>query len=1199
MKLKSFSLNGFKTFASKTDFEFADEVTVIVGPNGSGKSNIADAVRWVLGEQSYKLLRGKKTLDMIFSGSDQRARAGMASATITFDNSDGWLPIDFSEVTITRKAYRDGKNEYLINGQQVLLRDITELLGQSGLAERTYTIIGQGLVDAVLSLKAEERRSLFEEAAGIGLYRSRRIDAEKRLEKTHRNLDRVLDILSELKPRVKSLEKQALRVEKYQQVKKDLRALLREWYGYHWFRVQTELSQSRSREETQRAALTKARSKQTAYDRKLSENQIRVQSLRSKLNSWHRDLSNNHTKKEEYTREQAVNEERIRTLKKRQLEVETEKVRLEEQAAAQKQRVQQAEGDLEQALAHFREAESKAGQIRQTYQAYRDKIIELESGVEEDRQLLEQLKNERISLEVRVEERKDQIQRGRDRMSAIAEQIETASQDVQRRDRSVQEAKQQLSEASQKYNQLKKRLEEIEKHQQQGKEVLQDLQERVDQITSEIRKLRVEIDALEEAEAKLLGYSRGAQMLLKKGRSGSLPGVRGALSDLLDVPEEYETPIAAVLGDHLDAVVLDREGITDQALALLLKNATRGVLLPLAKLVPPARIDVDQNLAGVIGLAADLVRTPAEMRPVVDLLLGQVILVRDQKEINRVLRNQPPGVRAVTLQGEVFHATGEIVAAKRTKPGILGRTRRKKDWLAQEDLLTRKLQDVEAQIPKVNQKLLDLDAEHGEVERALKDAHQALRTAEELSQRETIKLDTAQQQLRWEESRRQTLKEEAQSGEQEIAELVGRGRTVEEKITQTSNRIEVQISELKKISLDEEREQLAYWDKELAIAGRDRSEMEQRLQEQERSYQEVKAERDRKKQAAAELSRELDRLQEQKITIDKMEEKIQQDILELRELIDQTEGELEQEEEAQAELQKQEAAARKTLNRAERLSAQAELQLTRSKEKLDSMQEKIREDIGLVELDYQADVSGPTPLPLEGYVQKLPQVESVPKDLGESIREMRGQLRRLGAINPDAQQEYQEVHQRYQFMTEQLSDLRKAEADIREVIAELELVMEREFRKTFDAVAGQFRDIFSRLFGGGKGKLVLTDPEDLNLSGVDIEVKLPGRRLQGLSLLSGGERSLIATALIFALLKISPTPFCVLDEVDAMLDESNVARYRKLLRELSGETQFIVITHNRNTVQVADVIYGVIMSDDSSSQVLSLKLDQVDEVIET
>ena len=300
MLLKSLELQGYKTFAGKTAFEFAGNITCIVGPNGSGKSNIADSIRWVLGEQSYRLLRGKKTDDMIFAGSEQRPRASMASSTIVFDNSNGWLPIDFSEVSITRRAYRDSNNEYLLNGQRVRLKDIAELLGNSGLSERTYTIIGQGLVDATLALKADERRLLFEEAAGIGLYRARREEAHKRLETTFRNLERVEDILAELKPRLRSLERQARRAEQYDQVKVDLQVLLREFYGYHWYQAQHELTEARAKCQGSRIAADAVRQEQTELDQKLTTYRDTIQGLRARLGSWHREMSTLHNQREEY-----------------------------------------------------------------------------------------------------------------------------------------------------------------------------------------------------------------------------------------------------------------------------------------------------------------------------------------------------------------------------------------------------------------------------------------------------------------------------------------------------------------------------------------------------------------------------------------------------------------------------------------------------------------------------------------------------------------------------------------------------------------------------------------------------------------------------------------------------------------------------------------------------------------------------------
>ena len=347
LRLKSLELVGYKTFASKTEFEFSDDVTVIVGPNGSGKSNIADALRWVLGEQSYALMRGRKTDDMIFAGSEGRARAGMAAATVTFDNSDGWLPIDFSEVSITRRAYRDGRNDYMINGQRVRLMDVTELLSKSGLAERTYTIIGQGLVDTALSLKAEERRRLFEEAAGIGLYRKRKQQALRRLDQTKRNLERVGDILAELAPRLRSLSRQAKRAEDYAALRSELQAVLREWYGFHWHRAQRELLDARGQANQQEQALEKARTEHAAADGELTALRDQINGLRARLGSWHRELAELHSKREETSRDLAVSDERQRALLERQTRITAEVGRLEDGLAVEQERFNRAQARLD------------------------------------------------------------------------------------------------------------------------------------------------------------------------------------------------------------------------------------------------------------------------------------------------------------------------------------------------------------------------------------------------------------------------------------------------------------------------------------------------------------------------------------------------------------------------------------------------------------------------------------------------------------------------------------------------------------------------------------------------------------------------------------------------------------------------------------------------------------------------------------
>ena len=1199
MRLKSIELNGFKTFATKTNFEFANEITVIVGPNGSGKSNIADAVRWVLGEQSYKLLRGKKTLDMIYSGSDQRPRAGMAAATIVFDNSEGWLPIDFSEVSITRRAFRDGKNEYQINGQQVLLRDVYELLGQSGLADRTYTIIGQGLVDAALSLKAEERRMLFEEAAGIGLYRSRKAEAERRLEKTHRNLDRVEDILSELKPRLKSLQRQAVRAEQFDQVKADLRVLLREWYGYHWARVQTDLKKAKTLDDGQRVSLEKARKTQAEYDRELSQNQTKVQSQRSRLNTWHRELAEHHDKKEKISRDRAVAEERIRAFDKRAEDLEIEKVRLVEQVEVTQKRREQSREEAAADQTRFKESQLKAEKARLDLGSKREQMVALELESNQAGEELSKYSEQQIRLKSQLSDRQDLNQRNKTRLKTAEDRIKTAEGQFQKIQDQHQALKKQLDKAAAEREKIEGEFDSIQNEKVTGEKIRLELNDKLSKTQTEVSRISAELNVLQQAEQKLAGYANGAKLLLTQSRSGKLPGAHGTLSNFLDVPEEYEKPIAAALGEYLDAVILEKETDSNQALDLLLNEKTKGVLLPLNKLITLDRPTLDNNIPGLIGIAADLVTTPPKFRPVIDLLLGRVFIMKDKKDLSRVLRNQPPGTKAVTLQGEVFYSTGEVIAGNEGTPSILSRSRQRKTWEDKISSSSIQIIKLEEQIQQVEQTLEGFKENERELQVEISKAKKVEESIEENFNQSSLGKNSAEQKVEWETAQHQAVVDEASERENDISRISEELKDIQDGILQAQELVTKTSSATRAISLEEEREQLSHWETQTAVAERAVHDVEERLEERENAWQEANNRVQQNNDQINQYQSQSAGLREETKTLEVQETSIQEEISELRKLIDSTELELTEDEIEQGELQGKEANARKILNQAERSYAQADINLTRNREKLGSIQDRIKEDIGLVELEFNKDISGPTPLPLEGYVEKLPVVEEISRDLGSIIREQRAQLRRLGAINPEAQNEYREVNERHEFLSEQLSDLRKAEADLKEVIAELDVLMEREFRKTFNAVAGEFRKIFTQLFGGGKGQLVLTEQDDLSGVGVDIQVRLPGRRTQGLSLLSGGERSLIAAALIFSLLKISPTPFCVLDEVDAMLDESNVARYRKILRELSSDTQFIVITHNRNTVEVADVIYGIIMSEDSSSQVLSLKLDQVDEVIDS
>lgn len=1206
MLLKSLELQGYKTFANRTLFEFAGSVTAIVGPNGSGKSNIADSVRWVLGEQSYSLLRGKKTADMIFSGSENRPRAGMASATIIFDNSTNWLPIDFSEVAITRRAYRDGQNEYLINNQKVRLRDVSELLSQSGLAERTYTIIGQGVVDAALALKAEERRRLFEEAAGIGLHRSRRSEAIRRLETTQRNLDRVQDIMAELRPRLRSLERQAKRAQEYDQVRADLLINLREWYGFYWHRAQHDLAAAFDLAQIQESSLEKARQEQSTLDEQMMESRQKVQALRAKLGSWHMQLAQYHTQREETSRQQAVSDERTRSFNEQAQELHSDIARLQEELGLQRERLGAVRSNVKRAEAELGDAVSQAEQAHKELQTHQAEIGEADAEVDAARQRLTEFRSKHGELRARLSERiglkerleKDQEQtslaytQATESLSTVRVEKEAASQARGRAEDEYKEAEEALNFHSQKLAELDN--------------IRRTTNEKYVQLTTQKARIQAELDVLESAEQSLVGYGSGAQVLIKAARENRIKGLYGALSSQVEVSGEYELAIAAALGEYLDAVVLSNGNEQETALDILEEESSRGVLLPLNKLGSVTRLTTDQT-EGVLGVASDLVSTTPELHPAVDLLLGRTLVVRDRGTAQRILSQLTrrednhgdgfEGLRVVTLSGEVFLSSGPVLSGREGKITTLSRPRRRKEMENELIKIDGKIVDLVEALSNIDQELQSLQEKSITLRQKLNSAQIALKEALEIDNQARAVVEEAEREVRWQEDGEIRLQREIDLGAKEIDQIQEELEYLDSEIAKSQEALREKLNILNAISVEEYQTQAAHWDTLSAVARQRLESARLREEEHELILKRIEDDLEQSQARLLELEAGMLELENQKKALRTAETDINKQIQSLRLKIDPAESELDALEKAQENLLMIETKTRQNLSNAEHQYAQARIGLGRAQEALDTWRRRIEDDFGLVDFSYEDEVSGPTPLPLDGLVEHLPRVEKLSPEIEENVKRQRLQLRRMGAINPEAQNEYREVKQRVDFLTDQVADLEKAEADVRQVIAELDAVMEQEFCKTFEEVAEEFSAIFRRVFGGGSAHLTLTEPDDLTNTGIDIEARLPGRRAQGLSLLSGGERSLTATSLIFALLKFSPTPFCLLDEVDAMLDESNVGRFRDLLRELSQNTQFIIVTHNRNTVQVADVIYGITMGRDSASQVISLKMDEVSQVV--
>ena len=1031
MRLKHLTLQGYKSFATKTEFLFPTGITAVVGPNGSGKSNVADAVLWVLGEQRMRALRGKSSADMIFAGGRRRARSGMAEVSLTLDNSDGWLPIEFSEVTISRRAYRSGENEYLINGARVRLRDVTEMLAESGLGQRAYTVIGQGLVDAALSLRPQERRTLFEEAAGISLYRARREEAIGRLDETQRNLERVHDIVNEITPRLHRLEREAGRVEEHRRLTAHLERLQRTWHGYHWGRQQVVLDRVLERASVLESSLEEQQGEASALSERLTQLRQQESETRLRLRDWHREGADLHAKTDKVQRELAVAEERARLLMARREELLAELEPLSDQQEAQAGQVVEARAQVEQ----------------------------LGRGLAERKKRLADLEQEWESVQ-------EQVQEPAQRRTRVEQELRARRAGLESLNRALLEAR------------------------------------------AETARLVGEQEALGRIRDAWVAYGSGVQTLLQT----DLDGVVGPLATLMQVPPEWEHAVEAALGADLQAIVVERVSVVEAVRGALQSGGGRVTLLPLDSLRPPPRLP-----PGALR-AADVVTCDESVRPAVETMLGAVALCEDLPAAQVLLPNMPPGSRCVTSTGIVLRAEGVLSVGQAGAGGVLADERARRELPTRLEETHHRCQEIEEQQRAGAERITALEAELEELER------QAAAASEE------------------------------------------KARTLRDKLGKA--RTEVAVAE------ESLRSQQAALQRETALLDRLRAQMSARRQRAE----ELEAEQGAIVARVRELRAESSRMGAQ--------------WRDVRTHIQPAEEELAHLGEEQTALEAQERRGRDRVRETEARHGRAQLEVARCRDELRLLARRIEEDLGLVELELAESVTAQTPLPLRPLVSQLPIVEELPEGLEDEIRHLKARLRRLGSVNPNAPDEYAEAQERHSFLTEQSADLETASARLRQVVAELDELMETAFRETFDAVAVRFSETFPALFNGGTARLELTDPGDLMNTGVDIVARPPGKRAQRLALLSGGERALTAAALLFALLHVHPTPFCVLDEVDAMLDEANVGRFRALLEELAQRSQFVVITHNRVTIEAADTIYGVSMGAGGVSQVVSLKLEQ-------
>jgi chromosome segregation protein len=694
----------------------------------------------------------------------------------------------------------------------------------------------------------------------------------------------------------------------------------------------------------------------------------------------------------------------------------------------------------------------------------------------------------------------------------------------------------------------------------------------------------------------LSGLPNGAKFILQEARQGRLKGGYSALSSQLVVPAQYEAAIAAALGESLDGVLMEKSTDSESAVLALSKGEKgRTVLLPLNGADAALNLPALAEDADLLGCAVDLVQTPPNLQAILMLLLGQVVVVRDRQAARRMVEKLPAQARAVTLQGEVFYGSGVIVAGQDSRASAIGRPRRIQELQAAVAAAEAKAKEAQQRWQEVESELNRLRAKDRDLENNLRQLGQALSRANQAHQQAVLEVEQVRQRHEFQNRQLNGIDGQIQKAEQEQRQ----GQAEIEKNNTKIGTLNEQIRELNqslgRLPVDELQAGEVHWNTAVAVASRALKDGERRLMEHRESLEAARRQMDGVRQRIESSRAALAQLDGERQTFHQQEAGLSQEIEALRLQIEPAEEQMAAADKAYNDQQTVLSAAQQAVSVADRYASQSQLEMTRVREALDALRRRVEEDFGLVAFEYNPEISGPTPLPLEGMVEQLPALTELSPEIEENINRQRAQLRRMGPINTEVQNEFRSVKERFEFLTVQVADLKTADADLREVITELDDLMRKEFKKTFDAVAIEFRQMFTRLFGGGSARLILSDLENPTEAGIDIEARLPGRREQGLSLLSGGERSLTAVALIFSLLKVSPTPFCVMDEVDAMLDEANVGRFRDLLIELNKQTQFIVVTHNRNTVQAANVIYGVTMGRDSASQVISLRLDEISE----
>lgn len=1180
MYLKRLEMQGFKSFADKTVLEFMPGITSVIGPNGSGKSNIVDAIRWILGEQSMKSLRGTKSQDIIFAGTQNRKSLGFAECSLVFDNEDGALPIEYTEVTITRKLFRSGETGYFINKVPCRLKDVLELFMDTGIGKDGYSIIGQGKIDEILSNKSEDRRHIFEEAAGIVKYRTRKAESEKKLESTKLNLLRINDILAEIESNLEPLKLQADKAKKYLNLKEELKSIEIGLFIFNIEKYKQTLNQVIDDEEILKAncndeegRLERVKNLKEELKNEIDEITLKIEQmsnlgfeskkeiemLNSDINVANTRIANNLENKTRFENE-------IEELNKRLAELEDEIKQKEEKKDNLKNNKEKFEKELEEKQKELDELTKK--------------LSSKELEIEEHKKKVEENTDQKYELASYINEQDIKVENYEKRQRQIKQEIQNNISELDSTRLTKEEVSKEFYDIQIKKNKVTEELQEISKKREEANSKIKSFETSINTLESEIRIKESRLKFLIETEKEKEGYVKSVKSLLKdcENIKDLGKGMHGVLANIIEVPKEYETAIEMCLGMSLQNIVTETEEDAKKLVEHLRKNNLgRASFLPISSVKGKKLEKIKGKEPGIIGIASDLVKYNKKYEQIILNLLGRTVIVDNMDTAIKVAKNNSYTFRIITLDGDLINPSGAITGgsvAKKTV-NILGRGR--------------EIENLEKELKKEKEKLAKLEEEKQAYENSIEDTLELAISLEKSLQEIEIDYATKKQKL-------EAIEGEIQKVEARLEKLKGETSEIDKSKENCNKEKETSITKTKELT--DEIERLNKVITEFALANKDNQKYIDDLNfditnlkisvssfdESEASIEEIveriNVETENTNKSIENKKNQIEQIIQENEELKNSIEETNNKIAEIKQEVETSGSKIEELKQDRIEKNKKLENQEKEISDKFHVIEDLKAQIV----KIDVKKTKLEDDINAI-INKMWEEYELTPNNV-GEVKKPDNVQQTQR----RVNNLRTDIKELGSVNVDSIEEYKSLKERYEFMSTQRFDLEETMAKLRKIISEMTTIMKEQFKTQFDIINKNFSEVFKELFGGGQASLKLADEDNILECGIDITVQPPGKKLQNMMLLSGGEKAFTAIALLFAILKINPAPFCVLDEIEAALDDVNVFRYAEYLKKFSNETQFLVITHRKGSMEAADTVYGVTMEENGISKLLSMKL---------